>query len=121
MELTEFNRAMGAVLRKHRLSCGLRQVDVGASFDVSYQQVNKIEHGYNAASAYQLTKIAKLFGVSVADLYRETCAEKPDRPVSEAQSDGFLAARYVGRIADPKLRGNLVDFARKLAYAGSAA
>jgi transcriptional regulator with XRE-family HTH domain len=116
-----FNKAMGTVLRKHRLSCGLRQLDVGASFDVSYQQVNKIEHGYNAASAYQLTKLAKLFGVSVADLYREAGAGKQDAQLTEAQSDGFLAAKYVGRIADPKLRSNLVDFARKLAYPGAAA
>ncbi len=38
-----------------------------------------------------------------------------------AENDSFLAARYVGKIADPKLRGLVVDFARKCAYQGEAA
>jgi transcriptional regulator with XRE-family HTH domain len=116
----DFTRAMGAVLRKHRRSMGLNQTAVGDILGATYQQIQKFESGLNALSAYQITKIVSLFGLSVAQFYEEIGVTQIEMPPSEAESDGFLAARYVGRIADPKLRTNLVDFARKLAYTGAA-
>jgi transcriptional regulator with XRE-family HTH domain len=121
MKAKDFNKAMGLVVRRHRLLQGLNQAAVGKQISVSYQQVQKGESGQNAFSAFQLTRIAELFGIAVADLYQEAGLEKREPILTEAQSDGFLAARYVGKIRDPKLRTNLVDFARKLAYAGAAA
>jgi transcriptional regulator with XRE-family HTH domain len=121
MNANDFNAAMGAVVRRLRLEHGLTQEDVGRAMGVSYQQAQKSEKGINGFAAHYLPILAELFGVTVAYLYEQVCIASPETEPSEAECAGYLAARYVTRISDPKLRSNVVDFARKLAYSGSAA
>jgi len=116
-----FNVAMGRVVRQLRKSSALTQKEVGAHINVSYQQLNKYENGTNGIAACYLPRLAELFGVSVADLYAQVGLTAAATEPTEAENDSFLAARYVARISDPKLRRVIVDFTRKLAYQGGEA
>lgn len=118
---TEFNRAMGAAIKRHRLARGLKQADIGDALGVSYQQIQKGEHGLNGFSAFQISKLAVVFGLSVGTLYADAGAANKDREPSPAENDSFLAARYVAKIRSPRLRSALVDYTRALAYQGAEA
>jgi transcriptional regulator with XRE-family HTH domain len=120
MTPAEFNKAMGAVIRKLRLQSGKTLKQVGEAMGCSYQQIAKNEHGVNGLSAEQVLRIAAVFGVSVAHLY-EQAGHIGDPLPSAAESDGFMVSRYVSRIKDSVLRGTVVDFTRKLAYRGAEA
>jgi transcriptional regulator with XRE-family HTH domain len=117
-----FNKAMGAAIRKERLARGMTMADLGKQLGVSYQQIQKNEYGINGLSAFTVMRVAEIFELTLAQLYERAAinaAVKPAAEPSEAENAGYLAARYVQRIADPKLRSNVVDFARKLAYSGA--
>jgi transcriptional regulator with XRE-family HTH domain len=115
----QFNRSLGAVTRQLRIERGLSQAHVGVALGVTYQQIQKNEHGQNSLAAHYLPKLAKLFGVTVADLYERAGVKSVAAEPTAADNDAFMAARYVKRIADPKLRSHIIDFTRKLAYEGA--
>jgi transcriptional regulator with XRE-family HTH domain len=114
-----FNKALGAVIRSERKARGMRLEDLAAMLGFSYQQLCKYETGQNGCSAHLITRLAKSFQMSPADLYDRAGANPAKSQPGE--NDGFLAARYVARIKNEKLRRDFVDFARKLAYDGAGA
>jgi len=117
MKAAAFNKALGAVIRSERKARGLRQEDLAAKLGFSYQQMQKYEAGTNGCSAHLITLLANSFKMSPADLYDRAGANPAKSQPGE--NDGFLAARYVARIKNAKLRRDFVDFARKLAYDGA--
>jgi transcriptional regulator with XRE-family HTH domain len=56
---------VGRLVRALRMSRGLSQTVLANHIGVTFQQVQKYEHGGNRISIGRLTRIAKLFGVSV--------------------------------------------------------
>ena len=120
MNSQNFNKALGAVIRKHRLSQGKTMQAVAKIIGFSYQQQYKNEVGSTGCTAHLVAKYAEIFGVTVATFYEEAGLETGTPTPSEADSAGFLAARYVSRIKDSHVRATVVDFARKLAYRGAA-
>jgi transcriptional regulator with XRE-family HTH domain len=116
-----FNKAMGAVIRRHRQQRGLSQGDIGKALGVSYQQVQKSETGLNCFAAHYLPVLAELFGLTIGDLYKQAGIQAKTVEPSPADNDAFLAARYVAKISSDKLRRNIIDFARKCAYEGASA
>jgi transcriptional regulator with XRE-family HTH domain len=121
MNSAAFNKAIGAVLERERKVRGLTLEALGKVLDVSYQQIQKFTSGTNGCSAYQLQLFADAFELPVAYIYEQAGIKRPLSPPRPEDNDAFLAARYVSRITDEKLRGNIVDFTRKLAYRGDAA
>ncbi len=116
-----FNVAMGRAIRELRLKNGLSQGTVGKHINVSYQQISKVEKGTNGIAACYLPRLAELLGVTVADLYERVGSSSQSKQHSPAENDSFLAARYVGKIEDPKIRSVIIDVARKAAYQGAEA
>jgi transcriptional regulator with XRE-family HTH domain len=121
MTAQAFNRAMGAAIKRHRLARGLKQADIGAALGVSYQQIQKNEHGINALSAYQVSNLAVVFGLPVGTLYADAELTQPEHAPTAAENDSFLAARYIAKIRSPQQRSALIDYTRKLAYEGASA
>lgn len=121
MTQNTFNKAMGAVIRRHRQQRGLSQGDIGKALGVSYQQAQKSELGVNGFAAQYLPILAELFGVTVGELYEQAGIKAKAPEPSAADNDAFLAARYVAKIPSGKLRRNIIDFARKCAYEETAA
>jgi transcriptional regulator with XRE-family HTH domain len=121
MTSKEFNARMGKVIRELRLKNGLTQEAIGSKINVTFQQVQKYERGVNGIAACYLPKLAELLGVTVADFYERIGTPRQSVERSPAENDSFLAARYVGKIEDPKIRSVIIDVARKAAYQGEAA
>lgn len=113
----KFNRAMGATIRSLRLKRGMTQGQVGKAIRVSYQQIQKSEYGINAFSAHQLTLLAALFGVTVADIYSLARVSAKARNIQQTltERDGLTAARCVASIRNKKTRDALLAHLRRFA------
>lgn len=68
-------QSLAAVLREERLRRGMTQEFVAESLNVSRQAVSKWENGTSDPSTGNLLAIAKLYGISAADLLTKVSGE----------------------------------------------
>ena len=61
-----FNIHLGKKLRMRRLSLGLTQTKVAQAINVTFQQIQKYEKGYNGLSAFLMGWLAHFFNVPVS-------------------------------------------------------
>ncbi|MBQ8195319.1 MAG: helix-turn-helix transcriptional regulator [Oscillospiraceae bacterium] len=59
---------LGEVIKQHRIRCGMTQEFVAESLDVTRQAVSKWETDSSEPSTSNLLALAKLFGISAAEL-----------------------------------------------------
>jgi transcriptional regulator with XRE-family HTH domain len=109
--------ALGARIRIRRRALGLSQTDLARIVGVTFQQVQKYEHGANRIAASILVKIAAALDTSVAALVGEDGAPQTD-PVIVARlatrgAPELLAA--FATIRDEASRTALVELAIALA------
>ena len=71
-EKAENAKALGEVLKQHRLNCKMTQEFVAETLGVSRQAVSKWESGASAPSTTNLMALAKVFDVSAEELLKET-------------------------------------------------
>jgi transcriptional regulator with XRE-family HTH domain len=92
---------VGRLVRALRMSRGLTQTDLANRVGVAFQQVQKYELGTNRISIGRLTKIAKLFGVSVPYLLdgNKQAAEQK----SKNSADYTDVLEMLGRIGAQRL------------------
>lgn len=64
---TDFARALGAELRRHRHERGLRQADVGAPLTPAF--VSAVELGYTVPSLAALALMLSRIGMSLGDFF----------------------------------------------------
>lgn len=57
---------VGGNVKKRRAICGLSQTDLADRLSISYQQVQKFEHGKNRIGAGRLYRIAKILNCDVS-------------------------------------------------------
>ena len=67
-EQSAVKRSLGETIRAHRTRCEMTQEFVAESLGVSRQAVSKWEKGQSEPSTSNLLALAKLFGVSAAEL-----------------------------------------------------
>ena len=70
-EQAAVKRSLGETIRDHRTRCEMTQEFVAESLGVSRQAVSKWEKGQSEPSTSNLLALAKLFGVSAAELLGE--------------------------------------------------
>lgn len=70
-EQASVKRSLGEAIRAHRSHCQMTQEFVAESLGVSRQAVSKWEQGVSEPSTSNLLALAKLFGISAAELLRE--------------------------------------------------
>src|SRR3954452_23911942 len=63
---------VGESIRAHRLAAGMSQAQLGKRLGVSFQQVQKYEKGTNRVGAGRLPQIARIFGVPIGALFKDT-------------------------------------------------
>jgi transcriptional regulator with XRE-family HTH domain len=68
---------IGARIRERRIMLGLAQQQFGKMIGVTYQQVNKYEHGINRISVGRLYKIAQALDTPITYFYEGLGDEKP--------------------------------------------
>jgi len=111
--------ALGVRVRQRRKELGLSQSNLGKAVGITFQQVQKYEHGTNRISFSRLVEIAHALEFSVADLIGELEKKKPtgsfSRQMAQLAEPGAseLLIAY-SSIASPKRRRALLSLARQL-------
>ena len=69
-ETVAVRKSLGETIKEHRTRCGMTQEFVAEQLGVSRQAVSKWENGTSDPSTANLLALAKLFGVSAAELLK---------------------------------------------------
>ena len=69
-ETVAVRKSLGETIKDHRTRCGMTQEFVAEQLGVSRQAVSKWENGTSDPSTANLLALAKLFGVSAAELLK---------------------------------------------------
>ena len=70
-EKTVIKRSLGETLKSHRTRCKMTQEFVAETIGVSRQAVSKWEKGDSDPSTSNLFALAKLYGISVEEIFKE--------------------------------------------------
>ena len=70
-ETVAVRKSLGETIKDHRTRCGMTQEFVAEQLGVSRQAVSKWENGTSDPSTANLLALAKLFGVSAAELLKD--------------------------------------------------
>jgi len=112
--------ALGSRVRLRRKELGISQTNLANAIGITFQQVQKYEHGTNRISFSRLVEISTALKCSIADLIDNLDKSKNTALFSRQMS--YLAEPGAGdllevysRIESPKRRRAVLDLARQLA------
>jgi transcriptional regulator with XRE-family HTH domain len=111
--------ALAARIRARRLERGFTLADVGDAIGLTYQQVQRYEHGSSRVSASVLVRIAAALETTVAALAGEDGA-----PAVTPEQAEFLGRPHAAELLaayakqDPDTRRSILRMARSLARPG---
>nr|WP_211112396.1 helix-turn-helix transcriptional regulator [Azospirillum sp. SYSU D00513] len=133
--LNEVDVFVGQRLRELRMLAGLSQSDVAAALDLTFQQLQKYERGFNRVSASRLFKLSQFFRVPVS-VFFEGLDERSSAPEGSAAAgqpqseenentlrsrEALMLARYFQNIRDPQIRGAIRELAERCAQQSDTA
>ncbi|WP_084621033.1 helix-turn-helix domain-containing protein [Paracoccus aminophilus] len=107
------DQMIGEEIKRLRRSAKLTQRDLAAQLDVSYQQVQKYELAVNRLPASTLFEIAKIFGVSVSDLYLQTGEEATIDPLLESALELVRLYQSIPENFRPLIKSAAQSFAQE--------
>ena len=114
---TEFNKRLGAAVRRARTTVGMSQEAVGAVLGVTFQQVQKYERGVNRISAETLVVLAKGISTTSAKLIEAACSESAPSESAPAEEEPtrmhLEAMRAFSRLPE-KLQRSTLNFVKSL-------
>ena len=70
-EKAENAKTLGQAIKQHRMDCKMTQEFIAETLGVSRQAVSKWESGASDPSTTNLMAIAKLFGITAEELFKE--------------------------------------------------
>jgi len=82
------NKLFGTRLKELREEQGLTQENLAEMMDVEYQTINRIENGVYFTSYTNLEKLAKIFKVSINELFNYS--HKKKKPLLIKEINDFL-------------------------------
>lgn len=106
---------VGRRLRQARLLAGLSQEELGEGIGVSFQAVQKYEHGENRLSASRLFRAAKLLARSVSFFFDDIEEESPV-PVTQGAftRDEIELVRHYRQISSDDVRNHLLQVMKRI-------
>jgi transcriptional regulator with XRE-family HTH domain len=113
------DKIVGRNIRIYRLAKGISQTDLGDSLDITFQQIQKYEHGANRVGSGRLFKIASVLEVPVTAFFEGTDGgHQSGNPrvfglLAEPHSIQLIEA--FSEIKDPKIRRSIVTLVRTIA------
>jgi transcriptional regulator with XRE-family HTH domain len=105
---------VGRRLRQARLLSGLSQEELGEGIGVSFQAVQKYEHGENRLSASRLFRAAKLLARSVSFFFDDIEGEGPMTNQGGFSRDEIELVRYYRQIGSDDVRSNLLQVMKRI-------
>lgn len=76
-EEQKIDRRVGALIRERRLALGISQEKLAAECDITFQQVQKYEHGHNRLSISRGFILAKALGMTLPEFLSGIDNTKP--------------------------------------------
>jgi transcriptional regulator with XRE-family HTH domain len=110
---TAANRLIGIRIRKRRVMLGLSQRQFGELVGVTYQQVNKYEHGINGVSAGRLYQIAHELSTPLEYFFEDL--EHDEGQLPPRQRMLLDVVRKLGEVQDEKYLKAVRELTRALA------
>ncbi len=108
-----------------RLLLGMNQEALATALDLTFQQVQKYEHGVNRVSASRLSATADILGVPISYFFRdipvageETSAELSSRREQLEQPETIELVRLYYAIPDPTARHRFLEMVKAVARSG---
>jgi len=114
------DRHVGLRMRMRRKAIGLTQERLGEKLELTFQQIQKYEHGANRVSASKLFQIAGILGVGVTYFFEEFSDGSEDgaaAPTAMASPDLLEMAETFPRIPE-RQRRKVMELLRLLCERG---
>ncbi|MCB1531889.1 MAG: helix-turn-helix transcriptional regulator [Alphaproteobacteria bacterium] len=112
-------KIIGETLKNLREAAGFSLKEISAVLEVSYQQVQKYEQGYNRFPVDKLHRLRNFYGVSYADFFKglphggEASALQATR-FQDKESDLLACFLRVQHLQDKKLKRQIQDIVKIL-------
>jgi transcriptional regulator with XRE-family HTH domain len=103
---------VGKRIRERRLFLGMNQAALAAALDLTFQQVQKYEHGANRVSASRLSAIADVLRVLVSFFFIEG---PRDQDARMEQSETIELVRCYYAIPDAQVRQQFLQMIKAVA------
>lgn len=84
-QLKSIDCAVGAQVRLRRILLGMSQESVAKTMGLTFQQLQKYEHGTNRISGSRLYQLATILHVPVSFFFETVDVEHPPEPAIEAE------------------------------------
>lgn len=105
---------VGKRLRQARFLAGLSQEELGSGIGVSFQAVQKYEHGENRLSASRLFKAAKLLDRPVSFFFDELDGDVLGSDPGAFSRDEIELVRYFRQIPSDDVREHLLQMTKRI-------
>lgn len=116
LDTYEIDRAIARQIKLRRMKLGLSQTELGDKIGVSFQQIQKYEHGASQVSASTLFELAVVLKCPVREFYDPEGAPSEDDYIRDQIGVGPLrVARDLSHISDMKVRSALSRLVHALA------
>jgi transcriptional regulator with XRE-family HTH domain len=105
---------VGRRLRQARFLAGMSQEELGAGIGVSFQAVQKYEHGENRLSASRLFKAARLLDRPVSFFFEELGGEAVAKESNGFSREEIELVRHFRQIPSDEVREHLLQMTKRI-------
>lgn len=105
---------VGRRLRQARFLAGMSQEELGSGIGVSFQAVQKYEHGENRLSASRLFKAARLLDRPVSFFFEELGGESATTESSGFTREEIELVRHFRQIPSEEVREHLLQMTKRI-------
>ena len=105
---------VGRRLRQARFLAGLSQEELGTGIGVSFQAVQKYEHGENRLSASRLFKAARLLDRPISFFFEELGGEAMAKESNGFSREEIELVRHFRQIPSEEVREHLLQMTKRI-------
>jgi transcriptional regulator with XRE-family HTH domain len=105
---------VGRRLRQARFLAGMSQEELGTGIGVSFQAVQKYEHGENRLSASRLFKAARLLDRPVSFFFEELGGEAVTKETNGFSREEIELVRHFRQIPSDEVREHLLQMTKRI-------
>ena len=116
---------VGGRIRTRRLLLGMNQQALADALDLTFQQVQKYEHGANRVSASRLAAMAKILAVPISYFFADVQSDGAELSVEDKtwreqlqRPETIQLIRLYYAILNPEIRRQFLEMAKSVAEGG---
>jgi transcriptional regulator with XRE-family HTH domain len=117
---------VGGRIRTRRLLLGMNQQALADALDLTFQQVQKYEHGANRVSASRLAAMAKILAVPISYFFADLQSDGAELSVEDKtwraqlqRPETIELIRLFYAISNPEIRRQFLEMAKSMAEGGA--